>query len=165
MTDKIIVITGERRTGKTTRCSQLIEAARAENKRVGGIITPGRYDSDGERTGFYVVDLSSGERRLLASSEENELHGTRLGMWTFDDDALDWGNARLAHSRNTDILVIDELGPLEFDHDKGWKSALPLLSLGDYEKALVVIRPECVPAFQDLGFKFELQEIKANPHP
>ena len=43
-----------------------------------------------------------------------------------------------------DLLVIDEIGPLELLHGEGWTAALPLLNSPVYRVGLVVIRPELV---------------------
>jgi hypothetical protein len=44
------------------------------------------------------------------------------------------------------LLVVDELGPLEFERAQGWLSGLTALDSGEYELGLVVIRPELMGA-------------------
>jgi len=46
------------------------------------------------------------------------------------------------------LLIVDELGPLEFIHAKGWLSGLVALDSFRYRLALVVIRPELMEAAQ-----------------
>ncbi|HMN14915.1 MAG TPA: nucleoside-triphosphatase [Bellilinea sp.] len=162
MTSKITVITGDRHAGKTLACQRIIDEAKQQGLSAGGLITPGRYDAAGTRTGFYVQMLPGGDKRLLGSAIEGELQGTRLGMWIFDDSALQWGNNELGSTPIVDVLVIDEIGPLELERDAGWTNAIPLLRKGQFDQAYVVIRPECVKMFRDLGFIFELCEIKAD---
>jgi len=65
--------------------------------------------------------------------------------WEFDPEALDWANAALAEAAVGDLLVIDELGPLEFFQGKGLTAGLARLDAGDYKVACVVIRSALLP--------------------
>jgi nucleoside-triphosphatase THEP1 len=58
-----------------------------------------------------------------------------------------------------DVLVIDELGPLEFDLQTGWTASFEVLRRKRYRLALIVIRPECLDAFSNMGFVFQTKEI------
>jgi len=155
---QITVITGWREAGKTTFCQKVIQRSRLLGWQVAGLITPGRY-VHGRRNGIQAISLQDGETRLLASNEEGELNGPRLGHWTFDAQTLAWGNQRLAEIRHTDLLVMDELGPLEFERQMGWTAALDVLRNAVFRQALVVIRPECLPQFSQLGFVYETHEV------
>jgi hypothetical protein len=46
-------------------------------------------------------------------------------------------------------LIIDELGPLEFERSEGWVEGFSALQSKEYKKALVVIRPSLVNAAKD----------------
>ncbi|MCE1254946.1 MAG: hypothetical protein LWX83_15540, partial [Anaerolineae bacterium] len=67
--------------------------------------------------------------------------------WNFETDALVWQNQCLSRAYPTDLLVIDELGPLEFERGLGLQSAFQLLKAGLYQMALVIVRPEYVGKF------------------
>lgn len=140
------MLTGWRGTGKTTLCQRWVEAARLAGWDVAGVISPARLDG-GEKTGIQVENLRTGERRLLASRVAGELVGYNLGPWTFDPLALEWGNQVIAVATPCSLLVIDELGPLEFEQGRGWTISFQVLDRGDYSQALVVIRPECREKF------------------
>ncbi len=47
----------------------------------------------------------------------------------------------LKSSTPCDLLVVDELGPVEFRLSSGWVSALDVIKSKQYRLALVVIRP------------------------
>ncbi len=49
-----------------------------------------------------------------------------------------------------DLLVIDELGPLEFNLKVGWLSALDVVKTGQFSLALVVIRPELLEPAREI---------------
>jgi nucleoside-triphosphatase THEP1 len=65
-----------------------------------------------------------------------------FGVWYFNLRTLEWGNQVLEISLPCDLLIVDELGPLELTHQMGWRAALDILPLSGYRLALVVIRPE-----------------------
>lgn len=153
---KIVVLTGGRGAGKTTTCRRRVEAARLADWDAGGVISPARFEGGG-KTGIWAEDLRTGERRLLASRVSGELTGHRLGPWTFDLQALEWGNQVITAAPPCDLLVIDELGPLEFNQNMGWDASFEVLRSQNYALAIVVIRPECIKAFSDMGFTFKVE--------
>lgn len=155
---QILAVTGGRNVGKTTYCQRAVETFRAAGFTVSGLLSPGRFDQ-GQKTGFFVRDLRSGETRLAASAISGELSGVQIGPWTFDAQIFDWGNRCLQQADGTDVLVIDELGPLEFNRQTGWSASFDLLRRQNYRLALLVIRLECLEAFAGMGFMYETKEI------
>ncbi|MDR3574663.1 MAG: nucleoside-triphosphatase [Anaerolineaceae bacterium] len=156
----ILVVTGQRDAGKSTYCQTLIKRYHQPGRSISGLLSPGRF-TGADKTGYYVIDLASETHRLLASLVPGEIEGFHLGHWVFDTQVLAWGNQKLRQSANANVLVIDELGFLEFDLQTGWTSAFERLKKKDYNLAVVVIRPECIASFTDLGFKFQVKEISA----
>lgn len=155
---QIWVVTGGRGVGKTTWCQRAVNGYRQGGLTVGGLLSPGRFDGR-QKTGFFAVDLASRASHLAASALPGEIDGLRLGPWTFDPGIFTWGNACLAQAATADVLVIDELGPLEFERQTGWLASFDVLRGRQYRLALVVIRPECLEAFSKLGFAFQVKEI------
>ena len=60
----------------------------------------------------------------------------------FDPEVFERGAQVLAHATPCDLLVVDELGPIELLGGRGWANALEVLRLGNFGTALVVCRPE-----------------------
>lgn len=158
---EILVVTGERNIGKTTFCRQTADALKKAGYRVGGLLSPGRFDGD-EKTGFFALNLETGESHLLASRIPGECEGTHLGPWIFDDQVLGWGNRFLQAAAPLDFLFIDELAYLEFNLNTGWKAAFPILQAQNYRLAIVVIRSECIASFSTLGFRFRVYDLPKN---
>jgi len=141
---QIILVTGLSGSGKTSWCKQMIKEAAASVYSVEGILSPGIFES-GRKTGIEVVDLVSGERKRLARLREEGQGEISTPRWVFDPDVLVWGNQRLQNSAESDLLIIDELGPLEFLRNKGLLAGLERLDQGQFEVACVVVRSSLLP--------------------
>lgn len=135
------VVTGARGAGKTTFCLRVAEIAHESGWQVAGLLSLSRFAASG-RTGILAQDLRSGEQRLLASLQPGEIDGVRQGRWSFSAAALKWADESLARAVPCDLLIIDEIGPLELEHNKGLTSWRLALCGGSYRVALAVVRPE-----------------------
>jgi nucleoside-triphosphatase len=142
----LIIVTGDRGAGKTTFCTRLIELARSAGRSIGGVLSPAVI-VNGQKIAIDVIDLSSDQRRRLALHNPNADYPREL-YWRFDDAALTWGNAVLAHSTPCDVLIVDELGILEFERNQGWLAGLNAIDSGVYQLGVVVIRPELLEQAQ-----------------
>jgi nucleoside-triphosphatase len=142
----IILITGDSGTGKTTLCARLAATLRARGVDVAGVLTLPRY-ANGEKVGMDVADARTGARISLA---ERATRGTGTAdlRWKFDEIALARGAQILRAATPCDVLIVDELGPLELIHGKGWTVALEVLQTQHYRDALVVVRPHLVDEFR-----------------
>ncbi|MFZ5917842.1 MAG: nucleoside-triphosphatase [Chloroflexota bacterium] len=137
---RLALITGEVGAGKTTAVGRIVELARAQGHTCAGVWSPARLEN-GLKTGIESVDLARGERRLLARVV-TETSGQTLGRYRFDPAVLDWSNEVLARAlaARPDLLVIDEIGPLELEQGGGLAPALPPLAAGRVPRALLVVR-------------------------
>jgi nucleoside-triphosphatase len=138
----LFLITGSRGAGKTTFCSRLAQAAREAGWRPAGLISRPIFEGT-VRTAIDAEDLRTGEvRRLAAVAGAGDPVTPGTKQWQFDPLALQWGNQVLADSTPCDLLVVDELGPLELERGEGWQAGLAAVDTRQYAIALVVIRPE-----------------------
>ncbi len=141
----LALLTGGRGAGKTRWCEALVRAGREAGLAVGGLVSPPVL-AGGGKTGIDLLDAASGERRRLAERARADLPGTEGLGWRFDPEALAFGNALLARIGDCDLLLVDELGPLEFARGSGFTSAFALLDARRYRFAVVVVRPALVTA-------------------
>ena len=155
---KITVVTGERGAGKTTYCLEQVQAARESGWVVRGILSPAIYDA-GRKTGFYLRNLENDEQRLSGTLNPEINLGGQFRCWSISTSVYEWGNQILSAIAACDLIVIDELGPLEFEEGKGYTAAFDCLKNADFQQALVVIRPECIANFQAMGFDFDTVKI------
>jgi len=119
-TNKIKIISGETRSGKTTYLKNLlIDLKKSQPKlKIGGIIAHG-IDENGKRLGFEIEDISTGERILL-SNNINENGNIRVGRFYFKQKGMEFGKIVLENAiDNSDLLIIDEIGHFELK-GKGW---------------------------------------------
>ena len=139
----ITVLVGPSGSGKTVLCQRAARVARAAGRDVRGVISPRRYDGAGVRVGIDLLDPATGQRWELAErTAPDPLTGR---SWRFVPEALARGAALLAGSGPCDLLIVDELGPLELLEGQGWANALDILRAGAYRRALVVVRPGLLP--------------------
>ena len=111
MTRRILAVSGAHGSGKTTRVRELAQAYRARGHHVGGIAQPVVWE-DGQRQGYDLVDLATGERRPFAQRRAPASTG-ELGF-VFEPEGWTWAMERILQARRTcDVLVVDELGRLE----------------------------------------------------
>ena len=143
----LALLTGGRGAGKSRWCSALASAAREAGLGVAGLLSPAVL-AGGEKHSIDLLDLATGERRFVAERARPDLPGTEGLGWRFDLEALAAGNAALGRVGACDLLLVDELGPLELGRGSGFTAAFGLLDARRYGLAIVVVRPALVAALQ-----------------
>lgn len=140
---KINLISGERGVGKTILCSNLIEKLKFMGYSVAGIISPGIYDND-VKVGITAMNIKSGEQVKLADFSPGWDIENSLRVWRMNSDAIPWGNDVLNKSIPCDVLMIDEIGYLEFEKNSGWNKSFEILEENGFKIAFVVVRKDLV---------------------
>ncbi|MBN2149609.1 MAG: hypothetical protein JW726_19635 [Anaerolineales bacterium] len=135
------MLTGARGAGKTTFCRALAAHARAQGWQAAGLLSPGVFEGS-RKIAILAEDVRSGTTRPLAALNPLTATDLALGPWYFSRSTLEWGNLLLEASLPCDLLIVDELGPLELVRQEGWHAALAVLRQEYYRLAMVVIRPE-----------------------
>jgi len=144
-----ILLTGERQMGKTTVCKQVAELTHGLGYDPAGVLAPALLDEDGLPMAYHALMVSDGEQRLLAQAN-GDLDGLRTGRYSFDVDVFSWviGRLRRAISQGCDLLIIDEIGPLELEQRRGLAPILSDLSDGRLPPLLLVVRSELAGRLQ-----------------
>ncbi len=146
---RLHLVCGERGSGKTQVCAALAQLLSLYGEDLAGLISPGVF-MEGRKTAIQAYDLRSQERRRLAimRSAQDVADDTKEAAvswtsrdWTFDEGVLAWGNAILGVAVPCGVLIVDELGPLEFDEGRGWMNGLDTLDSRNYRMAVATIRP------------------------
>jgi len=134
------LLTGSSGVGKTTFCRQLVQQARYLGWDVAGLLSPAWMEAD-KKNGILAEDVRSGNQKPLAYTSPHQRGDLQVGPWYFDERALDWGNRVIEKSSPCDLLIVDELGPLEFNTRVGLTMAFDIIAARNYQVGLVVIRP------------------------
>ncbi len=131
MAQKIKIISGEVRSGKTGRLKKWL----AGHPGADGIISP---VIEGKR---YLQRISSGEKQLLdASGSEDRAAVEGIGRHLFLKETFVWARQQLQDSaRRTQWLVVDEIGPLELQ-GKGLEPALSAILKEGSVSVIAVVR-------------------------
>ena len=126
---RAVFLTGRPGVGKTTVLLRAIELLKAEGARVGGMISR-EVREGGVRVGFEIVDLAGGRRGWLAHVRQKK--GPRLGKYRVNMEDLDGigVEAILRAIEEADIVVIDEVGPMELFSERFVKAVELALESG-----------------------------------
>jgi len=153
---KILLLTGQRGAGKTTWILNLANYLRNYSVPFYGLATPKIVMND-EVTGIFAKDLATDEREILAVKDEKP--GMRMGPWRFFSSGIEFGENACAPESHSGLIIIDEIGPLEYK-GLGFVKTLKRLRNGRYHKALVVVRPELISQIKsDLPYLLEIMDV------
>lgn len=128
------LLPGSPGSGKTTIIQRVRDRLEARDYRAGGIFCPD-LRSDGDRVGFEIVDLATGDARVLAHVDRAE--GPQVGTYRVNVAAVDaiCSSAFPRAFDRADFLIVDEIAPMEVYSDefvlqvrRALDSDLPLLA-------------------------------------
>ena len=144
-----VIVTGEIGSGKTKACAASAARLRDLGWRTTGVISLGVWAID-KKIAIDALDVRSGEMRRLAehTSENCCMQGPATPGWRFHAETIAWCNSLLSAAADYDLLVVDELGPLEFESGEGLVQGMRALDDGRFRLGLVVVRPRLVHAAQ-----------------
>ncbi len=143
---QIIIVTGPKGSGKSSFCVEMALLARAYGLDVAGVISLPRFDGS-TKAAIDLMRLRTSSTRRLAFRRDGRPPGNTLHTtsWDFDESTIEWGNSSLQDAIPCDLLVVDEVGPLEMERGAGLLAGLDALDSRNYLLALVVVRPDLVP--------------------
>jgi nucleoside-triphosphatase THEP1 len=134
------LLTGPVGVGKTTVAERVVGLARRQGLLCGGLLAPAIMDACGRKAGIWGVDISGGERRMLARTDR-DLGGPAVGPYSFDAAALAWATGVVDSAIGSfELLVVDEIGKLELERGIGLAPILPRLAAGQAPRSLVLVR-------------------------
>jgi nucleoside-triphosphatase len=107
-----VFLTGIPSVGKSTVVRKVAERVQQDGVKVGGMISAD-LRSGSARVGFEIRDLMTGNLGVLA--HVNQTTGPRIGRFHVKDEDLDriGAEAILSAIKHADLIVIDEVGPME----------------------------------------------------
>jgi nucleoside-triphosphatase len=107
-----VFLTGIPSVGKSTVVRKVAERIQQDGVKVGGM-TSADLRSGSARVGFEIRDLMTGKAGVLA--HVNQTTGPRIGKYRVKGEDLDkiGAEAILSAIKHADLIVIDEVGPME----------------------------------------------------
>jgi len=141
---QVILVTGLRGAGKTSWCSKLAKVAQDQGMNVSGILSPGIFKGK-NKIGIAVKNIATGEQHQLAELRIGELEGLSTPRWKFNPESMSWANRILQEINTSDLLIIDEIGPLEFLRGEGLTAGIKCIDQNKFKVACVVVRTSFVP--------------------
>jgi len=107
----MVVVTGPPGSGKTAAIAGALAALQSTNLALAGFVQEATWE-EGRKTGFILRDLRSGVTAPLADRADGDRgeHGTRF---RFHPEGFALARRALTGVRHAEILVADELGPVE----------------------------------------------------
>ncbi len=157
--NKVIIISGNTRSGKTTFLKQLlihIKQLKPDYK-TGGIIAHG-IDKNGERFGFEIENVKTGEKQLLCSRNPVE-NAVKTGRFYFLKEGFKFGQqAIISNLNDLDLLVIDEIGYLELKGE-GWFDAIEQAMQQENLNMIFVVRRRILEQILQLWQHIDIEVI------
>ncbi len=151
------IFSGPVHAGKTQFLKHLLQGIQKQGLRMNGILSLAHFQ-DGERLGYNAMDLQTGQTfpLLRIRSEDGWL---RVGSYGMLPDGLRQAEQAVLRTQDSDLTVIDEIGPLELAGSGFWPSFCRLRQ--QKQPTLVVVREPLVIQFEEScsrpAFHFILQ--------
>ena len=146
-----VFITGPAGVGKTTLVERVAKEVDRWGYLVGGVITK-EVRRNGRRVGFKIIALDTGEEGTLASLRgTSHLPGVPFGKYVVHVDELErvGVSAIMRALVEADLIVIDEIGPMEYKSDEFVKVVGEVLK--SEKPLLAVVHRKMIDKFRPLG--------------
>lgn len=158
---RLILITGEKNSGKTTFLTYFLEnVARKKGYLPGGFLAEGIYRA-GIKTGFDLVDLNNGHKKMLCTDIPKK-GWIQMGRFFFDPEGFRFGETLLTQlQKNACPVVVDEFGPLELS-GKGWRHAIDRLLSREDLVLMMTVRKEILDGVINVFSGNELHVFNVN---
>jgi len=138
------LITGPPGSGKTSVIKEAVEILRGRGFKPGGLYCPEIRDG-GQRLGFRMVDLITGEERILAHVDQPS--GPQVSKYRVNVENVD-AMSEIAIGRalrEADFMAIDEIAPMEI-YSEGFRRAV-MAALDSPKPLLAVIHQRTMTGF------------------
>ena len=141
-----VILTGAKNAGKTTTLISWIDVWRAQGFALSGVYTKAVF-LNGRHAGYDLIELPSEKSHPLIRKIPYA-QSWEMGEFFFDADGFEALNASLRRIPAADLLILDEIGPLEIKRRSGLIPALAAF-LDSRIPLLLVIRETYLDAYLD----------------
>ncbi len=165
---QIIGLTGVSGSGKTQLCQKAICYANEKGFDVSGFFCPAIFIGD-TKVAINVIILPLGNEKSLAMLAKPGMNNNVYGKWDFNQKTIEDVVTHFLSISKCDLLIIDELGPLEIEEKKGWHKVLQHIDQIDYSVLIITFRSRYQKYFEgkfsdiliiDLDNKYDVQKFQ-----
>ena len=140
----IFILTGPVHSGKTTFLKKLVDELKVNKLKINGFLSEAVLENK-EIFGYDLYDMKN-EQSIPFIRREGEEEWEKIGSYFFIPEALAHVKKMIFQSRGVDILVIDEIGPLEL-RGKGLWPALRKVFSSPPKGLILVVRKNILKDF------------------
>ena len=150
----IFILTGPVHSGKTTLLRKLVRELKEQEYRLEGFLSEAVWEKE-ETVGYDLFDLKT-ERSIPFIRRTGEKEWQKIGPYFFIPQALAEAEKIILRSKEADILVVDEVGPLELS-GKGFWPSLKKVVYRPLTSFLFVMRVNIIGGFLEMLGKGEVK--------
>lgn len=140
----LLVLTGPVHSGKTTFLRDAAARWKASGLDVGGFLSILRVDNGCDK-GYDLFDLKKGTSFPFLA-HKGEPDWPSVGSWYMFPSTLEKAGSILSRDSGADVLIVDEIGPLELGGEGLWPAFEKALERG--AQCLCVVREGILVAFR-----------------
>jgi nucleoside-triphosphatase THEP1 len=141
----LVIITSEINSGKTQTLEKISNALKAKNISVGGFLSIAEFEK-GKKVSYHLKNIATDEEVPIATQRKFDTSIT-IGKYFFYEHAFDKANDWLTDTRQLNVIIIDEVGPLEM-RGGGFYELLTNL-FQDFKGVLIIaVRNEILEEFR-----------------
>jgi nucleoside-triphosphatase THEP1 len=140
----IFILSGPVHGGKTTLLENSLAGWASRGLAFGGFLSVAVLDGADE-TEYDLLDLKEG-RRLPFLRRTGEPDAERTGPFFFVSRTLDLARAIILRAKPGELLIVDEVGPLELSGKGLWPALREVIFRSDM-RSLLVVREEILEGF------------------
>ncbi len=140
----IFILTGPLHSGKTIQLKESVQKFKDQEIRVDGFLSPAVFE-DQERIGYDLFDLNK-EESIPLLRKRGDTSWQKIGPYFFVPSGLEEAQKVLSRARESEICVVDEVGPLELT-GKGFWPALDKVLFPPATTFLISVRESILADF------------------
>jgi len=156
-------VTGPSGSGKTQLCQKIVGEAIELGYDVAGFVSPAIF-SEETKIAINVKILPSGKEKALAILAQNDMVNNVYGKWKFDQKAIDLIQNHFLAIKHCDMLIVDEIGPLEIDQGKGWHKVLQHIDQIDFSILVLTFREKYKAYFKNKFMNITIVDLNDSKH-
>ncbi len=150
----IFILTGPVHSGKTTLLKKVVRELKRQKYKVDGFLSEAVW-TRGETVGYDLFDLKK-ERSIPLIRRTGEEEWQKIGSYFFIPQSLAEAEKIILRGKEADILVVDEVGPLELS-GRGFWPALKQVVFQPLTSYILVIRKNIIKDFLAMLGKSEVK--------